>query len=238
MGELLTKQPLVEALCELRFSPSNKWDLALLELLRTQIKDEFPEYRILQGAVEPVKFEHEIIKAELFPVFQLKRLDESAMVQASFNLLVINQLQPYTNWLDFRDLILKMLSKYIEVFGEARLEKVGLRYVNHIPTPEGRFEIEDFLTVLPIFPSPLNLDLVGFSQLYDFQYPDLKAILRHQTGVVKNPDGKVMLLLDLGFISQELGSIANVPDWLNQAHDCIESAFIASLNPDYYESIK
>jgi hypothetical protein len=51
--------------------------------------------------------------------------------------------------------------------------------------------------------------------------------------------------LDLDFISQEIPKPENnrkalewLGDWLDQAHERIEEAFISSLNPSYYESLK
>ncbi|MFN5657949.1 MAG: hypothetical protein ACK5A9_06525, partial [Pseudanabaena sp.] len=57
---------------------------------------------------------------------------------------------------------------------------------NLIKEISAKFDIEQFLSVFPILPSPLNLDLAGFSQVYEFQYVQPKAILKHQTGVVHN----------------------------------------------------
>ncbi len=157
MGELLTKQPLVEALCELRFSPSGKWDTALLELFYAEVKNEFPECKPLnivsfQFAIgeQPIDMP-ETPKA--LPKLQLRNKDSSVVVQISADLLVVHHLQPYTNWENFRDLILRMVSKYVELMGEANLERVGLRYINHISPAEGRFEIEQFLSVFPILPA-------------------------------------------------------------------------------------
>ena len=75
-----------------------------------------------------------------------------------------------------------------------------------------------------------------------------KAVLKHQTGIVQRGDGKVVLLLDLDCVSQEIDSIESrgkvfdlsswLQNWLDQAHDCVEAAFISSLNPDYYESLR
>ena len=252
MGELLTKQPLVEALCELRFSPSDKWDTALLEMFYTEVKNEFPECKPLntvsfQFAVgeQPIDMPE---PPKALQKLQLRNKDSSVVVQIGADLLVVHHLQPYTNWGNFRGLILRMVSKYVELIGEAKLERVGLRYINHISTPEGRFEIEQFLSVFPILPSPLNLDLAGCSQVYEFQYVQPKAVLKHQTGIVQRSDGRVVLLLDMDFISQGIESIESnnktfdlsswLQNWLNQAHDCVETAFISSLNPDYYESLR
>ncbi|HBC42525.1 MAG: TIGR04255 family protein [Pseudanabaena sp.] len=253
MGEPLTKQPLVEALCELQFSPSEKWDITLPGLFYAQVKDEFPE----RTTLNPVSFQFAVSEkpfvdlpqpSSIFPRLQLKRSDSSVVVQIGSDLLVVNHLQPYTSWENFRDLILRMFNKYVELLGEVKLQRIGLRYINHISPPNGRFEIEQFLSVFPIFPSPLNLDLVGFSQVYEFQHIQPKGLLKHQTGVVQKADGKLVLLVDLDFISQEIefNEATEKPqdlshcfqNWLNQAHDHIESAFIASLNPDYYELLK
>lgn len=251
MGELLTKQPLVETLCELRFSPSDQWDTTLPKRFYTEVKNEFPECTelnpVFQVAVggQPVDMSE---PNKALSRLQLRNKDNSVVVQIGADLLVVHHLQPYTNWENFRDLILRMGSKYVELIGEVKLERVGLRYINHISPPEGRFEIEQFLSVFPILPSPLNLDLAGFSQVYEFQYVQPKAVLKHQTGIVQRGDGKVVLLLDLDFISQGMESIESsnkifdlsswFQNWLNQAHDCVEAAFISSLNPDYYESLR
>lgn len=252
MGELLTKQPLVEALCELKFSPSDKWDTDIPELFYNQVKDEFPEYTTLN----PVSFQVAVggqpidmpEQTKALSRLQIRNKDNSVVVQIGADLLVVNHLQPYTSWESFKDLILRMGSKYVEMIGEVKLERVGLRYINHISPPEGRFEIEQFLSVFPILPSPLNLDLAGFSQVYEFQYVQPKAVLKHQTGIVQRSDGRVVLLLDLDFISQGIESIESnnktfdlsswLQNWLNQAHDCVEAAFISSLNSDYYESLR
>jgi uncharacterized protein (TIGR04255 family) len=251
MGELLAKQPLVEALCELHFSKSDNWDITLPGLFYAQVKDEFPE----RTTFNQVSFQFAIGQkplldipqpAEVSPRLQLKREDGSAVVQIGSDLLVVNHLQPYKSWEDFRDLILKMVTKYVELCGNGKLEGISLRYINHIDVSNSvKFEIEQFLSVFPIFPSSLNLDLVGFSQTYDFYYAQPSAILKHQTGVIANPDGSLGLLLDLNFRSQNTESITEtsqlfiwIKNWLSQAHAHIESAFISSLNPDYYASLK
>ena len=154
MGELLTKQPLVEALCELKFSLSGKWHTDIPEIFYTQVKEEFPE----RTTLNPVSFQVAVggqpigmpEPAKELSRLQLRNKDNSVVVQIGADVLVVNYLQPYTNWENFRDLILRIGSKYVELIGDVKLERVGLRYINHISPPEGRFDIEQFLSVLVV----------------------------------------------------------------------------------------
>jgi len=240
MGELLGNKPLVEALCQFNFSSANTQDGLLGENFYEMVKVEFPERAIskvlfkfpIQGIISPI---------DQVELHQFKRFDELAAVQINSDLLVIN-LRDYKNWEDFKSLILKMYSNYCGVRNISNLESVSLRYINHIDTPnEEKVEIEDFLTVFPIFPTPIDKDLNGFSQVYSFTYPELMARLTHRTGIVINSEGGVRLLLDLDIISswvEPFRELSNLTSWLDQAHDHIETAFIASLNPEYYESLR
>jgi uncharacterized protein (TIGR04255 family) len=251
MGEPLKKQPLVETVCEFRFRTQGTWDITIPGLFYGQVKDDFPE----RETINEFNFQVSIGDKSLGNVPQffaptqrlkLQRPDKSAVIQIGSDLLVINHLQPYECWETFRHLILDMFDKYTDLCKECEIERVGLRYINHIPTPEdSRFEIEQFLTVFPIFPSPINHDLSGFGQLYEFMFSQPQALLQHRTGIIKKSDNEVVLLLDLNFISQEIMHVpkksdllAWIQNWLDEAHNRIEVAFIASLNPDYYESLK
>ncbi len=251
MGEPLTKQPLVETVCEFRFRTQGTWDITIPGLFYDQVKDDFPE----RETINEISFQVSIGDKPLGNVPQvfaptqrlkLQRPDKSAVIQIGSDLLAINHLQPYECWEAFRHLILNMFDKYTLLCNECEIERVGLRYINHIPTPEDPlFEIEQFLTVFPIFPSPINHDLSGFSQLYEFMLSQPQAVLQHRTGIIEKLDNKVVLLLDLNFISQEIAHLQEksemldwIQNWLDEAHNHIEAAFIASLNPDYYESLK
>jgi uncharacterized protein (TIGR04255 family) len=251
MGEPLTKQPLVETVCEFRFRTQGTWDITIPGLFYSQVKDDFSE----RETINELSFQVSIGDKtpgnvpQVFPPTQrlkLQRPDKSAVIQIGSDLLAINHLQPYKCWETFHDLILNMFDKYTELCGECEIERVALRYINHIPIPEDqRFEIEQFLTVFPIFPSPINHDLSGFSQLYEFMFSQPQAVLQHRTGIIENLENKAVLLLDLNFISLEISHFSKkserldlIQQWLSNAHNHVEAAFIASLNPDYYESLK
>jgi uncharacterized protein (TIGR04255 family) len=249
MGEPLKLQPLVEALCEFQFGLSGTNELTLPGLFYAQVKDEFP----IQTSVNEFSFQIGFGDVPNMPLIaptpqrlQLRRQDGSAMLQLGQNRLIINHLQPYVSWEDFRELIIETFKKYINLCSEFTLQRIGLRYINHIIPPliEG-FKVDDFLIILPLFPKPMNKSISSFQQTYEFMYDSPIAALIHKTGIAVKPDGEPVLMLDLDFVSQQvegfqddLQSCEWVIEWLNKAHEHIEAAFISSLNPSYYESLK
>lgn len=248
MGEKLKSQPLVEALCEFQFELTGGNELTLPGLFYAEVQDEFP----VQTSIDEVSFQigvgvvegmGQVIKSQRL---QLKRQDGSAMLQIGQNRLIVNQLQPYESWERFRVMLVEALTKYVGLCGEFTLNQVGLRYINHIkPSGIEGFSIDDFLVILPLFPKPMDRPIGGFQQTYEFSHNTPPASLVHRTGVVEKPDGETVIVLDIDFISREIPELHTKDEalgwldgWLNQAHDHIEGAFIASLNPGYYESLK
>jgi uncharacterized protein (TIGR04255 family) len=247
MGELLKSETLVEALCEFHFDLSGDNELTLPGLFYAQVRNEFPIQTSANELAFHIEFgdEQEMQKLIQAQRLQLKRKDGSAMLQVAQNRLIINQLQPYAGWDNFKSLILEGLKKYINVCGEFVIKKTSLRYINHIiPQPNEEFEIDDFLTIIPLFPNPLEKPITEFQQVYEFFY-DSGAFLTHRTGIAENSDGLTVLILDLDFTSQEIENFQDnlktcewLEEWLNQAHNHIEAVFISSLNSSYYQSLK
>jgi len=248
MGELLKSQPLVEALCEFQFDFFGDNELILPGLFYAQVKDDFP----ILTSVNELSFQIGFGDLQNVPPIttpqrlQLARQDSSAMIQLGQSILIVNHLQPYISWEVFRELIIKTFEKYVGLCSVFTLKRIGLRYINHItPSLKEGFKIDDFLTILPLFPKPLDRSMSGFQQTYEFIYDSPSSSLFHKTGIAVKPDGETILVLDLDFISQQVENFQDVPktyewliEWLNKAHDHIEAAFISSLNPSYYESLK
>jgi uncharacterized protein (TIGR04255 family) len=249
MGELLKSQPLIEALCEFYFNVSGGNQLTLPGLFYAEVRDDFP----IQESVNELALQigigggqemQQLIQQT--PRLLLKGSDNSAMLQIAPNRLIINQLKPYINWGAFKSLILDAFRKYINVSGDFELSRISLRYINHIiPAPNKEFNIEDFLTIIPLFPKPLEKPIFAFQQSYEFMYDSVGEFLVHKTGVAVNTDGINVLVLDLDYISQKIENLQDnsrtiewLSEWLDKAHNHIESAFLSSLNPIYYESIK
>lgn len=249
MGTLLSSQPLVEALCEFRFEVTGGWDLTLPGLFYAEVRDTFPLQETadevsFQVELGPVKGRQQLVQTQRL---QLWNEERSATLQIGKNLLSINQLNPYSGWDKFKELIQDAFSKYSNICSDFKFKSIALRYINHIkPTSEEGFSIDDYLTTIPVFPGPLNLPLTGFQQSYSFIEQELASLLMHRTNVMENEkDKEIILLLDLEFVCREIPQFGDdksrnswVDYWLECAHNKIEEAFISSLNSNYLESLK
>lgn len=244
MGEKLVSPPLIEALCEFRFTSSETWDWTIPGRLYEQIGNEFSERAqvdsvTVQMQVGPGKPPlQQIVKGP--ERVQLKRPDGSAMVQVGPHLLVINQLRPYSSWEDFRSMILKLLEGYIRLNQQFNLARIGLRYINQIELPETEYDLGKLITVDPPLKGSLNRPLAGFFQRYELIHNEPDGILVHQSGIQQTDRGDV-LVVDLDFGSQNvaaLSDISSIERWLNEAHDRVYESFVDSLVPALYEFLK
>lgn len=243
MGQKLKNPPIVEALCEFRFDPSLPWDWTIPGRLFDKIGEEFSERSQVQGLgvqiqVGPGTPPATYVRAGPERV-QLKRPDGSAMVQVGPNLLAVNHLRPYPDWATFRGLILRVFKDYCDVTQAASLNRIGLRYINQIPLAK-LVEIRDLITLKPPLKGPLDSPLGGFYQRYELAQDMPVGTLIHQTGI-QEAEGRRFIVVDLDFGSQEVANLRDsksVETWLDSAHERVEEAFIASLNPELYEKMK
>ena len=249
MGTLLKSQPLVEALCEFRFDLAGGWDLTLPGLFYAEVRDAFPQQEPVdevsfQLELGPIQGKHQVVKTQRL---QLWNEDRSATLQIGKNLLSINQLSPYPGWERFKVLVRDAFFKYSNICSDFTFKGIALRYINHIkPASVEGFSIDDYLTILPVFPGPLNLPLTGLQQSYSFIEKDSNSLLMHRTNVIDNEnESGTILLLDLEFTCKEIPQFSDehkrnawLDQWLDVAHEKIEEAFISSLNPNYLENLK
>ncbi len=243
MGEVLASPPLIEALCEFFFAPQTTWDWTLPDRLYAQIRDEFP----VKTQTDSVTFPFHVTPNQSVAQpgtrapdrVQFKRADGSAMVQVAPLLLVVNHLKPYQEWERFRELIIGMFSRYADLVGPWKVQRIGLRYINRVLLPERPCDLSDFVTVVnQSLSGVLARPLSGFYQRYELEHDQPAGTLVHQSGIVREGDQEA-IMLDLHFISAvEVDEASVLVPWLNDAHDRIGEAFVASLNPDYYASLK
>lgn len=246
MTQPLKESPLTEALCEFRFVSSSAWDWTLPGRLYERIGEEFSERSQVNQIV--FQLQEQSYDSEALPQIinvpqrlQFKRPDETAIVQVGPDVLVVNHLTPYPLWENFRSLILRIFSKYVDLYGDFTLSQIGLRYINQIPISSEQFDIGKYITLDPNLTDAIDRPLSSFHQRYDLIYESLEAVLIHQTGTIATEEDKFTIVLDLDFNSQKVDNLKGrleIEEWLNEAHKHLYEAFRASLNPDYYHSLK
>ena len=180
MGEKLSNPPVIEAICEFRFDPSSPWDWTIPGRLFEKIQDRFPE----RSEVKRLGLQVQLDKGEVHKTqvdtgperLQLKRTDGTALVQIGSHLLSVNHFSPYPGWEDFRELIFEIFFEYHEISERASLSRIGLRYINQMPLPQGNFRLDDFISLAPDLPSPLDRPLINFFHVELFLFTSSTSI--------------------------------------------------------------
>lgn len=244
MAEKLKYSPLIEALCEFRFVPSPSWDWTIPGRLYDEIREDFPKRAQVDGFTvqfvvgpEKTSAQHPIKGPERV---QMKRADGTAMVQVGPNLLVVNQLYPYTDWSSFRPMITDAYAKHEKIAGPAKVARIGLRYINQIPLPETDCRLERFTTLAQKLPSALDRPLNALYHRFELDQDRPQAVLVLQLGTQRTGQGNFLMLdLDIGSLAnQEFSEADKIWSWLHDAHDRIDEAFFASVAPALLEKWK
>jgi uncharacterized protein (TIGR04255 family) len=244
MLDQLKNPPLVEAVCEFRFKGEKEWDWDIPGRLYELIATEFPKKGRVRGLSLSLEVHSERgIKQvpEDVDRFQMNRDDGSAMVQVGHNLLVFNQMLPYPGWNSLLGAIENVLNEYSKISPEAPFDRIGLRYINRLPIPkEAPTDIGTVTTFDPPIPPTIDKPLVNFYQRYELVHDDPKGVLIHQTALQRGAEGGHNFILDLDFGSREVSDVAirDARNWLTKAHERLEEAFVASINPTLLDKMK
>jgi len=248
MGKKYKNPPIVEALCEFQFVPSQPWDITIYGMLYEKIKDEFPVKQQQVGfgvAVQPR--EGGVLEPKIEfgpPQMQFFSNDKISLVQVGPDLLTVNHLRPYPTWGKFKPLILKIFGEYIDIANPKGFRRIGLRYINKIDFDQHEIELMDYFNYYPSIPNNLPQTYKTFQVTVEIPYNNERDTLRLTFATIIPEKPKVLpLLLDLDYIMIIPEGIAlnELPDWLEDAHTAIENAFEACIKDNcrkLFEEVK
>jgi uncharacterized protein (TIGR04255 family) len=152
------KAPVVEALCEIFFEGS-EWDDAVVGEFYGRVKHRFPKrnQEEVQQAESAVASTNSTGDATS-PAAPMQFLNETrnSILQLRKNLLVVNQLQPYPTFADWRPNIEFALEHYWELAKPRGVKRIGLRYINRIVIPESPIRMEHYFGIYPNLPQEMG----------------------------------------------------------------------------------
>ena len=155
-GRLYRNPPVVEAFCEVYFTSSN-WDDTIPDLFYEQVKDRFPSQEEpfsrqvdLTLDVPNDKFSSAIQPGPFRKLFRTAEGDQ--IIQIAENLFVFNQLTPYSSFQSWETDFYEVLDIYVKLVSPHAVDRLGVRYLNHVSVPERRFQMSDYFTVFPVIP--------------------------------------------------------------------------------------
>lgn len=227
--------PLIEALCEFQFIPGQSWDMTIPGLIYERIKENYPEKKQQIGLNIQTQASKRGVEQKIEPapprILFLKK-DNSGIIQVGLDLLIVNQLKPYTSWNELKPIILKNLKIYQEIANPKGFKRIGLRYINVLEIDKVEFKLTDYFKVYPYIPDNFPQMPDSFLTRNEFPYEDGKErlILTLASLIPSNP-GLISILLDLDYVmaTPEYVQIEGISEWLDKAHNTVEAAFEASI---------
>lgn len=231
MASKYKNPPLVEALCEFQFVPSQSWDLTVLGLIYEKVKGKFPHRQQQTGIGVQFKatekgLEHVMEPAP--PRMQFLKEDRKALIQVAPDLLVINQLSPYQAWVKFKPMISEALQIYKEVANPKGFRRIGLRYINRIDIKAKLIKIEEYLNFYPRTPEDMPQYHTNFISRVEITYTNNRdRMLVTASSIPSQNDNTTSVILDIDYIMGTSEAVASedLEEWIEQAHTAIEKAF-------------
>lgn len=127
------RPPLIEVRCEAVVT-GGQWDDDTPFHLRAHLLERFPR-QVTTPAGET--------RARLI----LSRWDDTQTVQFFPDKVIFSQLQPYPGFQSWSPSVLEMIELHKEVMRSARVERLGVRYVNRIALPDRHADLSRYLKV-------------------------------------------------------------------------------------------
>lgn len=226
------KPPLIEAVCDFRFSGSQPWDWTVPGLFYEQIRNDFPnkeQVNVVGTIIDPAQSK---IVQQAQPKMQFVNENRTRAIQVAPDNLSLHQLHPYDGWECFKKSILKYLLTYRSIANPEGLTRVGLRYVNRLELPTIEIELNEYFRILPQVPPPIPQIFPSFLLNVEIPYnsPENRLRITFGTVIPENPSNNAYVLdFDIFTSDNAIPSMEEVSDWLDIAHDRIEVAFDAAF---------
>lgn len=256
MGDILHNKPLIEAILEMKWKlPLQKSGIfidpnykVVIGLYYNSIKKDFPFWKDLPTATAP----EEILPYNVQYQFRTKE-EGWPLTQIGPGILTVNDTEQYSWENNFKKNCINLLETFKNCYPkpeELEISELQLRYINAVEVDFKKENIYDFLS------NKLNLHLQlpegikkektidknpnGINIVFNLSTSNPKGsnIYRISKGKKNKNDAIVFELLSISK-SADISKL-NFPftDWLEAAHDQIETSFLSFTKGDLYRSFK
>ncbi len=208
--EHLPRAPVVEAVVDIRCRPSKPLEE---DSLRSTLKDRLKGYsyhdsqREFEGEmkIEPGKPVSQTVWDRGWKGLRFKSSDGRHIVQFNKTGFVFSRLHPYQNWAQLTDEALGLWEHFCQIAQPVDIQRIGLRFINRIPLPEGSLKLSDFISPAPAPPRELPLPSYGFMYQDTLVVPGhpyaINVVRTIQPRTAENPQVAIILDIDV-FTSQ------------------------------------
>ena len=224
MNHQYPNAPLTEVVCEFRFVPNDTWGRSVADDIYEVLRAKFP--RRIEGD-DRYSSEGYDVDATL----QFWRHDHDGIVILSPDVLSVSHFRPYPGWERFREDVMAVVNAYVAVNNPQSFRRIGLRYINDIrlPATTEAINIYDYFRFGVIATiEGLPDEFTALSVKMDMRFHGTRDNLSISIICPTNEEMQHQHIeLDLDY---QLRQPRNVPieeaeDWLNQAHNTINTVF-------------
>lgn len=229
----LGKEPLIEAVCELRFKSDNNSTSDLLPgLIFQKLGDRFPKVEKLPASnLPPVVFKND---PNLRYIPTIKLTGEPYSIMIGEHVFSLSCTRPYVGWDEFSSTIMELLAILKQTSLITHPERISLKYIDMLLASEGltldalNLELQIGGNRITTAPVQLRTELNAeeFINIIQIGSPAQAALDAGQLF-----DG---ILIDIDTISRTMPSDfwLDPKDFLNRAHMVSKSMFFDLLKPE------
>ena len=231
MGRRYAKSPIIEVVCEFRVDPATPWDLTTPGFIYEKISETFPhrESRVMQE-VEITQQHGEVrqeVRSQERALFLAE--DRRRFVQVGRHMLAVNALAPYPTWEVFFPLVEQALDALAGTADIEGLQRIGLRYINHIDIPSPGVRVDEYLEFRPYLGERLPREVAEFLLTCILPFAGGRDLCRVQsarsmTGEEDRNATRFVLDLDY-FLAKPAVRLGKALEWVRAAHERAVEAF-------------
>ncbi len=201
------RPPIVEVRCEAVVT-GGQWTDETPFHLRAHLLEQYPR-QVSAPAKES--------RARLI----VSRKDDSQTVQFFPHKVIVSQLRPYPGFRVLSSSVLDMVALHREVMGSARVERIGIRYVNRIALPNPHMDVSRYLKVESSRANGFRRRMI-LKPLNPGHKLVATAGSSHSS---RAPFGVVLLDIHDYLDAGDCGDIPNLAACLEEVHQNVEDAF-------------
>ncbi len=223
--------PIVEAVCEFRFSPDTPWEQDLPERFYRSVKDRLPIRESKKEQAFQIKTNPTGIEGHRFETIDIQVFlaeDRKMLVQLGPRRLSVNCIRPYPSWDGFRPAIHQAYETVTSLTGAKKLDRIGLLYVDKIEIPGKNIRLEDYFTFYPHRGEGLPHNIMNFMVGCDFSYNGNRDICRLKlTRAMPEKQNSSAYLLTTDYFLAKKNAVTpgDALAWVEEAHTAAKSLF-------------
>lgn len=233
------QDPILEAICEFHFVPSEKWNKNSEKLIHKTVIADFPEKKVCHLKSEEYQ---EVAKCsskqdEDETITQFWSTDKNAIIQVSTNFICINHKKPYPTWKFYFPLIKEGLLAYLDANPEQTIARIQMTYINRIELPGNRAELRDYLNFYPessdSLPMIMNSFVVGATiPVDDFRNGLIKLQINTSNKIDERKTIPIMMEISHRRMFDPATGADKALDWVEQSHFIVRDMFEASITSE------